>query len=73
MDFVKASWRTTLKVFKITEGSFAPGELREFDRKHPFRDFTTRKHHPGEHRLSILVNGEVSAEASLMLARTGAV
>jgi 3-methyladenine DNA glycosylase AlkC len=73
VDFVKASGRTTRKIFKIAEGSFAPGELREFDRKHPFRDFTTRKHYPGEHCLSILVNGEVSAEASLMLARTSAV
>ena len=73
VDFVKASGRTTRKVFKITEGSFAPGELREFERKHPFRDFTTRKHHPGKHRLSILVNGEVSAEASLMLARTDSI
>jgi 3-methyladenine DNA glycosylase AlkC len=73
VDFVKASGRTARKVFKITEGSFAPGERREFDRKHPFRDFTTRKHHPGEHRLSILVNGEVSAEAKLMLARAGSV
>jgi 3-methyladenine DNA glycosylase AlkC len=71
VDFVKARGRTARKVFKITEGSFAPGELREFDRKHPFRDFTTRKHYPGEHCLSILVNGEVSAEGRLMLARAG--
>lgn len=69
VDFVKASGRSTRKVFKITEGSFAPHEPRAFERKHRFRDFTTRKHHPGEHRLSILVNGEVSAEGSLMLIR----
>jgi hypothetical protein len=48
---------------------FAPNEPRRFDRKHRFRDFTTRKHHPGRHRLSILVNGEVSAEGRLMLSR----
>jgi 3-methyladenine DNA glycosylase AlkC len=69
VDFVKASGRTTRKVFKITEGSFAPDEPRAFERRHRFHDFTTRKHHPGEHRLSILVNGEVSAEGSLMLIR----
>jgi len=69
VDFVKASRRTSRKVFKIAEGVFAPGKPRAFDRRHPFRDFTTRKHHPGEHRLSILVNGEVSAEGSLMLIR----
>jgi len=69
VDFVKASGRTTRKVFKISEGIFEPDELRQFERKHRFRDFTTRKHHPGGHRLSILVNGEVSAEGSLMLIR----
>jgi 3-methyladenine DNA glycosylase AlkC len=72
VDFVKASGRTTRKVFKIAESSFAPGTPRLFERKHPFRDFTTRKHHPGEHRLSVLVNGKVSAEASLMLTRATA-
>lgn len=69
VDFVKASGRASRKVFKITEGVFVPGKPREFDRKHRFRDFATRKHHPGEHRLSILVNGEVSAEGRLMLTR----
>ena len=69
VDFVKASGRTTRKVFKISEGIFAPDEPRQFDRKHRFRDFTTRKHHPGRHRLSILVNGEVSAGAALLLGR----
>lgn len=71
VDFVKASGRTTRKVFKISEGIFGPDEPRQFERKHRFRDFTTRKHHPGEHRLSILVNGEVSADRSWMLARAG--
>lgn len=72
VDFVKASGRTTRKVFKITEGLFAPDETREFDRKHRFCDFSTRKHHPGKHRLCILVNGVVSAEGSLMLTHASA-
>jgi 3-methyladenine DNA glycosylase AlkC len=67
VDFVKASGRTTRKVFKISEGVFTPDEPRYFDRKHRFRDFTTRKHHPGKHRLTILINGEASAEGSLHL------
>jgi 3-methyladenine DNA glycosylase AlkC len=67
VDFVKAGGRTTRKVFKITEGTFVPGVPREFDRKHRFRDFTTRRHHPGKHRLTILINGEASAESCLQL------
>lgn len=72
VDFVKASGRTSRKVFKITEATFAPDSPRLFDRKHQFRDFTTRKHHPGKHRLCILVNGVVSAEGNLMLTLAGA-
>ena len=39
--------------------------------RHRFRDLTTRTHHPGPHRISILVNGQASAEATLLLT-TGA-
>jgi 3-methyladenine DNA glycosylase AlkC len=67
VEFVKASGRTTRKVFKIGEGLFTPNEPRQFERKHRFRDFTTRKHHPGKHHLTILINGEASAEGSLHL------
>jgi hypothetical protein len=31
------------------------------------RDFTTRKHHPGFHRIELMVNGEVVAETGFSL------
>lgn len=67
VDFVKASGRTTRKVFQITEAVFAPALSRRFARKHRFCDFTTRQHHPGEHRLSIMINGVACAHATLAL------
>ena len=54
--FIKANGKTSRKVFQITENIFEPGE-HEFSRKHRFVDMTTRKHHPGPHEISIIVNG----------------
>ena len=54
--FMKASGKTSRKVFQITENTFKPGE-HEFSRKHKFINMTTRKHYPGRHEISIIVNG----------------
>lgn len=67
VDFVKFHGRTGRKIFHITEAVFPPASPRNFARKHRFCDFTTRKHHPGEHRLSIVVNGVTLAQATLLL------
>jgi len=69
VDFVKADGKTNRKIFQISEGLFVPHQPRQFERKHRFRDFTTRHHYDGEHRLSILVNGQVTAESSVHLTR----
>lgn len=69
VDFVKASGRTSRKIFQITEAIFPPATPRCFERKHRFCDFTTRKHHPGKHRVSIFVNGVALAEAGLVLVK----
>ena len=45
------------KVFKITENDYDPG-IYPIKRKHSFMDMSTRKHYPGKHYLSIIVNGE---------------
>jgi 3-methyladenine DNA glycosylase AlkC len=67
VDFVKANGKTSRKVFQISEGIHAPNQPRTFERKHRFRDFTTRRHYHGDHRLSILVNGQVSAQTTVRL------
>jgi len=68
VHFAKAAGKASKKVFKITENSFAPGEHRII-RKHSFVDMSTRKHHPGEHRITIIVNGVEKAQKSLTLTR----
>lgn len=63
IDFVKASGKTSRKLFKLSESAYKPG-VTELSRSQSFQDFTTRKHYPGTHRLSIVVNGAELAEIS---------
>ncbi len=70
VDFVKANGSTRRKVFYLCQSTFAPKEIKSFDRKHRFTDFTTRKHYPGRHTLTILVNGVAKAKTHVELLRS---
>jgi 3-methyladenine DNA glycosylase AlkC len=54
--FKKANSKLSKKVFKIAENNYEPGRI-SIKRKQTFIDMSTRKHYPGEHRISIIVNG----------------
>ena len=56
VSFVKARGKLSGKIFQIKEGSYEPGR-HAISRKHSFKDLSTRKHHPGTHQISIIVNG----------------
>jgi 3-methyladenine DNA glycosylase AlkC len=67
LDFVKANGKHSTKVFKIAENVINPGEKRVYTKKHSFKDLTTRKHYPGKHKISIVVNGEIKASEDFMV------
>lgn len=56
VDYLKKRGTYSRKVFKISEGEMDAG-THEIKKKQSFKDFSTRKHYPGEHFLSIIVNG----------------
>jgi 3-methyladenine DNA glycosylase AlkC len=64
--YVKASGKASGKVFQIREATLGPGE-HAFTRKVSFADQSTRRHYPGEHRISIVVNGVEKGETVLTL------
>lgn len=66
VDYVKANGRCAPKVFKSSESDYQQREL-SFERKHSFRQMSTRKHYPGEHTLYIRVNGAVKGAVSFVL------
>ncbi|WP_319479207.1 DNA alkylation repair protein [uncultured Draconibacterium sp.] len=66
VHFVKASGKTTPKVFQIKEVEMNPGK-HTISKKHTFKNMSTRKHYPGEHTFEIVINGDVKASAKLQL------
>jgi 3-methyladenine DNA glycosylase AlkC len=60
--YVKAKGGLSRKVFHIKEDSFDPG-IHLISGKRSLADRSTRKHHPGEHQISIIVNGVEKARA----------
>jgi 3-methyladenine DNA glycosylase AlkC len=51
------SGKISRKVFKIKEVNLEAGQVIQLEKYQRFQDFTTRKHFPGIHQISILVNG----------------
>lgn len=68
---VKADGRTSPKVFKGWTLTLAPGEARVLVRRHALRAISTRRHHPGWHRVTLQVNGQTLAEAGFELLTGG--
>jgi 3-methyladenine DNA glycosylase AlkC len=66
--FMKNNGKHSKKVFQLSSKHFAPGETA-FKRTHRFKDFTTRKHYPGEHLLAISVNGVEKAKGKILLGK----
>ncbi|HKK75210.1 MAG TPA: DNA alkylation repair protein [Saprospiraceae bacterium] len=56
VDYLKKRGTYSRKVFKISEKEIGAG-THTIHKKQWFKDFSTRKHYPGEHFLSIIVNG----------------
>lgn len=56
IHFQKANTTLSPKVFKISESDVTQSQ-KFINKKHSFRPITTRRYHPGLHKLEILVNG----------------
>ncbi len=69
VHFVKASGKTSPKVFKLKELVLKAGERRPVEQRHRFVDRTIRTHHPGDHLIELLVNGRVVAAGTIRLDR----
>ena len=57
IHYVKASGQTAPKVFKLKTATLAPGQAVAFAKRVSLAPMTTRVHHPGTHRVEVLVNG----------------
>jgi len=67
VHYVKASGATSAKVFKWTEARLQPDQPLVLTKRQTIRDFTTRSHHSGRHRVELQVNGQRLAETEFKL------
>ncbi|GGN95412.1 DNA alkylation repair protein [Saccharibacillus kuerlensis] len=67
IDFIKASGRSSRKLFMLADRTLDGGERLSGTRRHRFADLTTRRHYPGIHRIVLLINGIQYAEGHLSL------
>lgn len=65
--FVKATGKSSGKIFQVGTYTMNPKEKLGIQRKHKFADLTTRKHHKGPHKLAIVINGKEMAEKTFDL------
>lgn len=67
VHYAKANGSTSTKVFKWSETTLKPREPLVLTKRQTIRDFTTRKHHAGRHRVELQINGQRLAEAIFSL------
>ena len=66
IDFMKSSGKPSRKVFRISDIS-GPDTDISFSKSYRFEDLTTRKHYAGEHRISVILNGQEVTAATFTL------
>jgi len=57
IDYVKSNGKRNRKIFQISEVSLKENEKKFYTKKHSFADVSTRKHYPGVHSITLIVNG----------------
>jgi 3-methyladenine DNA glycosylase AlkC len=67
INFLTSSKKRSTKIFRVTERILKPNEVVAFSRRHSFKNLTTRKHFPGKHSLTIVVNGQNAKSVNFQL------
>lgn len=67
IDYVKASGKRTRKLFKLSETTLKEKEKRFYRKKHSFQNLSTRKHYPGIHTITLIINGREYGKADFEL------
>jgi 3-methyladenine DNA glycosylase AlkC len=57
IDYVKANGKRNRKIFQLSEISLKENEKKFYTKKHSFAEVSTRKHYPGTHAITLIVNG----------------
>ncbi len=67
VHYVRADNTTSPKVFKLKEVTLPARGKVSLTKQHACKNFTTRRHYAGRHRIEVQVNGRIVGEASFQL------
>jgi len=67
VHYIKANGAASPKVFKIKTVELGPGQSVRLHKTLSLAEMTTRRHHAGEHRVEVLVNGHAIPLGSFQL------
>lgn len=70
IDYVKANGKRNRKLFQIAEIYLTPAMAKTYVKKHAFANISTRKHYPGIHAITLIVNGIAVGSLEFMLLGT---
>lgn len=57
IDYVKSNGKRSEKIFKISEITLTENSKKKYVKRHSFMDRSVRKHYPGMHTITLVVNG----------------
>jgi len=57
IDYMKSNGKHNRKIFQISELPFKENQKKSYSKKHSFEERSTRKHYPGKHAITLIVNG----------------
>lgn len=57
IDYVKSNGKRNRKIFKISEIALKENQQKSYEKNHSFADLSTRKHYPGTHSITLIING----------------
>lgn len=66
IHYIKSNGRSSKKIFKVSESNFKE-ITKHVNKNHSFKQMSTRKHYPGKHSISIVINGEVLKTKSFIV------
>lgn len=67
IDFIKTNGKPSRKLFLLSDKTVKGDVHLSGSHLHRFADLTTRRHHPGVHRIVLLINGQEAAQTSVLL------
>ena len=57
VDYIKANGKRNRKIFQISEVLLKANDKKQYTKTHSFADVGVRKHYPGIHSITLIVNG----------------